>query len=156
MKLAFVFVGGGKEAWLEELTHSYIAKLKPFVTTGIVRIKPSKQARESAQKKLSFETIELLKVIKKDDILILCDERGEAVSSRKFSDKLVKFFERGRPRVVILVGGAFGFGDEIRKRADWTWSLSTMVFNHHIAQAVVLEQTYRAFAIWKNLPYHND
>lgn len=156
MKLAFVFVGGGKEEWLEELTSSYLAKLKPFVQVEIIRLKPSKQARESAQKKLADETAELLRVIKKDDLLILCDERGNAVTSRKFSAKLVQLFERGRPRVVILIGGAFGFGDEIRARADWTWSLSTLVFNHHIAQAVVLEQTYRAFAIWKNLPYHND
>ena len=156
MKLAFVFVGGSKEPWLEELTADYLAKLKPVVATEIIRIKPSKQARESAQKKLAEETSDILRMLKKDDLLIICDERGEAVSSRKFSDKLVKFFERGRPRVVILIGGAFGFGDEIRQRADWTWSLSTMVFNHHIAQAVVLEQTYRAFAIWKNLPYHND
>lgn len=156
MKLAFVFVGGGKEAWLEELTSSYQAKLKPFVQVEIIRLKPSKQARESAAKKLADETAELMRVLKKDDLLILCDERGDAVTSRKFSAKLVSMFERGRPRVVIMIGGAFGFSDEIRKRADWTWSLSTMVFNHHIAQAVVLEQVYRAFAIWKNLPYHND
>jgi 23S rRNA (pseudouridine1915-N3)-methyltransferase len=156
MKLAFVFVGGGKEEWLEELTSEYLAKLKPFVSVELIRLKPSKQARESAAKKLAVETAELMRVLKKDDLLILCDERGEAVSSRKFSAKLVSFFERGRPRVVIVIGGAFGFADEIRKRADWTWSLSTMVFNHHIAQAVVLEQVYRAFAIWRNLPYHND
>lgn len=156
MKLAFVFVGGGKEAWLDELTSSYLTKLKPFISVEVIRLKPSKNPRESAQKKLAEETAELLRVIKKDDLLILCDERGDAVSSRKFSEKLVKLFERGRPRVVILIGGAFGFGDEIRARADWTWSLSTLVFNHHIAQAVVLEQVYRAFAIWKNLPYHND
>lgn len=156
MKLAFVFVGGGKEPWLEELTSAYLDKLKPFVLVEIIRLKPSKQARESAQKKLAEETADLLRVLKKDDLLILCDERGAAVSSRKFSAKLVSLFERGRPRVVIMIGGAFGFSDEIRERADWTWSLSTMVFNHHIAQAVVLEQTYRAFAIWKNLPYHND
>jgi 23S rRNA (pseudouridine1915-N3)-methyltransferase len=156
MKLAFVFVGGGKEDWLEELTSEYLAKLKPFVSVELIRLKPSKLGRESAEKKLAVETAELMRVIRKDDLLILCDERGEAVSSRKFSSKLVSFFERGRPRVVIVIGGAFGFSDEIRKRADWTWSLSTMVFNHHIAQAVVLEQVYRAFAIWKNLPYHND
>lgn len=156
MKLAFVFVGGGKEAWLEELTFDYMAKLKPFVQCEVIRLKPSKQARESAQKKLADETAELMRVIKKDDIVILCDERGDAVTSRKFSAKLVSLFERGRPRVVIVIGGAFGFSDDLRKRADWIWSLSTMVFNHHIAQAVVLEQVYRAFAIWKNLPYHND
>ncbi len=156
MKLAFVFVGGGKEEWLEELSSDYLAKLKPFAQTEIIRLKPTKLGRESAEKKLAVETAELMKVLRKDDLLILCDERGEAVSSRKFSSKLVSFFERGRPRVVIVIGGAFGFADEIRKRADWTWSLSTLVFNHHIAQAVVLEQVYRAFAIWRNLPYHND
>lgn len=156
MKLAFIFVGGGKESWLEELTAAYQAKLKPFVSVEIVRLKPSKNARDSAQKKLAEETAELMRVVRKDDILVLCDERGEQLTSRKFSAKLVSLFERGRPRVVIVIGGAFGFGDEIRKRADWTWSLSTLVFNHHIAQAVVLEQVYRAFAIWKNLPYHND
>jgi 23S rRNA (pseudouridine1915-N3)-methyltransferase len=156
VKLAFVFVGGGKEAWLEELTSEYLAKLKPFVSVELIRLKPSKQARESAAKKLAVETAELMRVLKKDDLVVLCDERGDAVSSRKFSAKLVSLFERGRPRVVIVIGGAFGFSDDIRKRADWTWSLSTMVFNHHIAQAVVLEQVYRAFAIWRNLPYHND
>ena len=155
MKLAFLFVGGQKEDWLASLTEDYEAKLKPFCQIEIIRLKPSKQARSSAEHKLADETEALLRAIKKDDVVILCDERGDQVSSRKFSEKLVRFFERGR-RVVIVIGGAFGFAPEIRERADWTWSLSTLVFNHHIAQAVVFEQTYRAFAIWKNLPYHND
>ncbi|MES2965767.1 MAG: 23S rRNA (pseudouridine(1915)-N(3))-methyltransferase RlmH [Bdellovibrionota bacterium] len=156
MKLAFVFVGGHKEEWLASLTEAYQAKLKPFCPVEIVRLKPSKQARASSEKKLDDESDAILRTIKKDDIVVLCDERGESVDSRKFSAKLVKLFERGRPRVVIVIGGAFGFSKDLRARADWTWSLSPLVFNHHIAQAVVLEQVYRAFAIWKNLPYHND
>jgi 23S rRNA (pseudouridine1915-N3)-methyltransferase len=156
MKLAFVFVGGSREPWLEELSAEYVKKLGYFCSTEIIRIKPSRQARASAEQKLAEETADILKVVKKDDLLVVCDERGDSVSSKKYSGKLVKLFERGRPRVVILVGGAFGFGTEVRERADWTWSLSELTFNHHIAQAVVLEQTYRAFAIWKNLPYHNE
>jgi 23S rRNA (pseudouridine1915-N3)-methyltransferase len=156
MKLAFLFVGGQKEEWLAELASDYEKKLRYFCPTEIIRIKPSKQARGSSSQKLADETVDLLKQIKKEDLLIVCDEKGEQLTSPKFSAKLVKSFERGKPRVVILVGGAFGFGPELSARADWTWSLSTLVFNHHIAQAVVLEQTYRAFAIWKNLPYHNE
>lgn len=156
MRLAFLFVGGHKEEWLEDLSAEYLKKLGYFCPTEIIRIKPSKQARVSAEQKLAEETEALLKAIKKDDLLVVCDEKGESVTSKKLSDKMVKLFERGRPRVVILVGGSFGFGPEIRARADWTWSLSPLTFNHHIAQAVVLEQTYRAFAIWKNLPYHNE
>jgi 23S rRNA (pseudouridine1915-N3)-methyltransferase len=156
MKLAFLFVGGHKEEWLTELAAEYQKKLGFFCPTEIIRIRPSKQSRASAEQKLAEETQDLLRAIKKDDILVVCDEKGDSVSSLKFSQKLVKLFERGRPRVVILIGGSFGFGSEIRERADWTWSLSPLTFNHHIAQAVVLEQTYRAFAIWKNLPYHNE
>ena len=69
MKLAFVFVGGGKEEWLEDLTSEYLAKLKPFVSVELIRLKPSKQARESAAKKLAVETTELMKVLKKDDLV---------------------------------------------------------------------------------------
>ncbi|MEK7354855.1 MAG: 23S rRNA (pseudouridine(1915)-N(3))-methyltransferase RlmH [Bdellovibrionota bacterium] len=156
MKLAFLFVGGHKETWLTELTCRYETKLKPFCGVEVVRLKPSKQARALSEQKRIEESESLLRAIKKDDVVVLCDERGDSIDSRKFSAKLVKLFERGRPRVVFVIGGAFGFSKELRERADWTWSLSPLVFNHHIAQAVVLEQVYRAFAIWKNLPYHND
>jgi 23S rRNA (pseudouridine1915-N3)-methyltransferase len=156
VKLAFVFVGGHKEEWLSEITGEYTKKIGYFCPCEVIRIKPSRQARASAEQKLADETADLMKVIKKEDLVIVCDERGDQPTSKKFSEKLVKFIERGRPRVVILVGGAFGFGPEIRERADWVWSLSNLVFNHHLAQAVVLEQTYRAFTIWKNIPYHNE
>jgi 23S rRNA (pseudouridine1915-N3)-methyltransferase len=156
MKLAFLFVGADKVPWLSEFTETYSKKLKPFVSHEVIRLKPTKLARGASSAKAEEESSAILKALKKDDILVLCDERGDMLDSRKFSAKLVKLFERGRPRVVFVVGGAFGFNDELKKRADWTWSLSKLVFNHHVAQAVVLEQVYRAFTIWKNLPYHND
>jgi 23S rRNA (pseudouridine1915-N3)-methyltransferase len=156
MKLAFVFVGAEKEPWLSEFTDAYHKKLKPFVSLEIVRVKPTKLGRGSSDQKIDEESAAILKALKKDDIVVLCDERGDMLDSRKFSAKMVKLFERGKPRVVFVVGGAFGFNPELKARADWTWSLSNLVFNHHVAQAVVLEQVYRAFTIWKNLPYHND
>lgn len=158
MKLAFVFVGRGsrKTEWLEELCADYEKKIGYIVPAEIIRLKPSRQGRESADKKLTEETAEILRALKKDDFVIVCDERGEELSSVSFSQKLVKAFESGKPRIVVVVGGAFGFGDEVRARANWIWSLSKLTMNHLIAQAVVLEQTYRALTIWKNLPYHNE
>lgn len=156
MKLALIAIGGQKEAWLAEFSSAYEAKIGRFCDFEIIRLKPSKLERASSEAKRQAETAELLKALKKDDVVVLCDERGEAIDSRKFSGKLVKFFERGRPRVVVVIGGAYGFDEDLKKRADWIWSLSPMVLNHHLAQALVLEQIYRAFAIWKNLPYHND
>jgi 23S rRNA (pseudouridine1915-N3)-methyltransferase len=157
MKLRFVFIGGQNENWLAELTEEYRKKIGFFCSVEILQIKPTKQSRSSSEQKRADETAALLKALgKKEDYVILCDERGDSLSSRKFSQRLVKSFETGKSRVSIVIGGAFGFSDEMRERADWIWSLSPLVFNHHIAQAVVLEQVYRGFTIWKNLPYHND
>jgi 23S rRNA (pseudouridine1915-N3)-methyltransferase len=66
------------------------------------------------------------------------------------------WLSRGKSRIVFCVGGAFGFNDELRTRADTVISLSSLILNHHVAQAVVLEQVYRAISIQKNLPYHNE
>jgi 23S rRNA (pseudouridine1915-N3)-methyltransferase len=156
VKLAFVFVGGHKEEWLGEISDEYSKKLGYFFPTEIIRLKPSRQARASADVKQADETADILKQIKKDDLVILCDEKGQSLDSKAFSAKFVKLIERGRPRIVFVIGGAFGFGADLRARADMMWSLSPLTFNHHVAQAVVLEQCYRAFAIWKNLPYHNE
>lgn len=140
MKLAFVFVGGHKETWVVEQAEIYTKKLKPFVPTEVVRLK----------------TDNIMNALKPNDLVVLCDEKGELLTSKKFSEKLVKLFERGKSRVVFVVGGAFGASDELKKRADYTWSMSTLTFNHHFAQALAMEQVYRAFTIWKNIPYHND
>ncbi len=156
MKLVLLTVGGKKESWLQELSATYEKKLKFFSSFEILRLKPVKLERASSDAKQHVEAELLLKAIQKNDFVIACDERGEALNSIKFSSKLAKVAAQGRPRIVVVVGGAFGLTDEIRRRADWIWSLSPLVMNHHVAQAVVLEQLYRAFAIQKNLPYHNE
>ena len=156
MKLAFIFVGGQKEEWLMDLSQDYAKKLNFFCATEIIRLKPTRFARASSAQKLDAETVDIMKALRPDDLLVVCDEKGDPVTSRKLSEKMVKLLERGRPRLVFLIGGAFGFTDDIRTRADWRLSLSNLTFNHHIAQAILLEQVYRSFAIWKNLPYHNE
>ncbi len=156
MKLALLTIGGNKEPWLNELTEEYQRKISHFVSFEVIRLKPVKLERAANEAKQKAEAEALLKALGKDDLLVLCDERGQQLDSIKFSQKLVKSFERGKPRVVFMIGGAFGVPEELRKRADWVWSFSPMVMNHHIAQAVALEQLYRGLTIWKNLPYHNE
>lgn len=156
MKLAVIFVGGQKEAWLDELAAQYEKKLNQFTKLEIVRIKPSKLARDSAAHKCQVESEAILRALRDEDYVILCDERGESLASRNFSKKLTRAFEATRGRVCVVVGGPFGVTAELSARAQMKWSLSPLVLSHVIAQAVVLEQLYRAFAIARNLPYHND
>ena len=89
------------------------------------------------------------------DFVICCDERGENISSREYSAKISGAFLQGKD-VVILIGGAYGFDESVRERADFVWSFSRLVFPHQIARLIVTEQIYRAAEIAKGSPYHHD
>ena len=111
--------------------------------------------REQSAEKISFEGKALIKKMTADDFVILCDERGKKFDSLQFSDAHLKAQQSGKKRIVFVIGGAFGVSEDIRKRAQLTISLSTMVMNHLIAESVLLEQIYRSFTIQKRIPYHN-
>lgn len=89
------------------------------------------------------------------EYVICCDERGKNISSREYSAKLTEVFTQGK-NVVILIGGAYGFTDDVRKNSDFVWSFSNLVFPHALARLIVTEQVYRAEEIAKGSPYHHD
>ena len=89
------------------------------------------------------------------DFVICCDERGQNISSPEYSEVLNKAFLNSR-EVVILIGGAYGFSDDVRQKADFVWSFSRLVFPHMIARLIVAEQIYRASQIAEGKPYHHE
>ncbi len=89
------------------------------------------------------------------DYVICCDERGKNISSREYSELLSQGFWGGRD-VVILIGGAYGFDDFVREKADFVWSFSRLVFPHMIARLMAVEQIYRASQIAEGRPYHHE
>lgn len=88
------------------------------------------------------------------DFVIVCDERGHNLTSEEYSAKLESAFLASK-NIVILIGGAYGFTDDVRTRADFLWSFSRLVFPHALARLIVTEQTYRAQEISAGHPYHH-
>ena len=88
------------------------------------------------------------------DYVICCDERGENISSPEYSQRLNNAFVGGKD-VVILIGGAYGFDQTVRERADFVWSFSKLVFPHQIFRVMIVEQIYRASEIMKGSGYHH-
>lgn len=138
-------IAGGKKhlSWAEEAISEYEKRLqKPY--------------------DLKWEFIEEEKLIKKletwpfsgNDFVIICDERGKNISSEEYSALLQNAFINSK-NVTILIGGAYGFPEEIRRKADFLWSFSKLVFPHQIARLLVTEQTYRAQEIAKGGHYHH-
>ena len=73
-----------------------------------------------------------------------------------YSVFLQKHMNAGVKNLCFVVGGAFGFSDEVYKKADQKVALSKMTFSHQMIRLLIVEQIYRAFTILKNEPYHNQ
>ena len=155
MKISLLYITTGKEPWAEEAESIYFKKLKAFCDFELKPIKSSADSRARSEKKREKEADKLLEHIDPSTTLILLDEKGKAFAdSRVYSQQLVKIIEMGRP-IQFVIGGAFGVSERLKQRAQHTWTLSPLTFNHHLARVVFLEQTYRALTIWKGIPYHN-
>ncbi len=89
------------------------------------------------------------------EFVIVCDERGKNISSREYSEMLSRAFSSSL-EIVILIGGAYGFDEPVREKADFVWSFSRLVLPHAIARVIVAEQTYRAEMIAEGRPYHHE
>ncbi len=95
------------------------------------------------------------------DYLVVCDERGKSISTHQLAD-IVRAARNGdhplagKRRLVVVVGGALGVAESMRKRADAQWSLSSLVMAGGVARIVLLEGLYRAFTLIEGHPYHNE
>ena len=101
------------------------------------------------------EGILILNQLKKDDYLIVLDERGQQFTSEKLASFIQQCSNESKKNIIFLIGGAFGVSNEVLERADFTWSLSQLVFPHQLVRMILAEQIYRACTINKNEKYHH-
>ena len=99
---------------------------------------------------------EILSKISQTDQLILLDENGKIFSSVSFAEELQKKMNSGTKTLVFVIGGPYGFSDEVYKKANGKISLSLMTFSHQMVRLFFIEQLYRGFTILKNEPYHHQ
>lgn len=144
-----------KEAWHEEAEKLYIKKIKPFVDFEVQHLKTIQADRDESAIKLRHEEKIILDKLTKDDFVILLDEKGKKLDSLQFAQQIQKINQSGKKRGVLIIGGAFGVTENIKKRSDFLINLSEFTMNHLVAEVVIFEQFYRAWTITKNIPYHN-
>jgi 23S rRNA (pseudouridine1915-N3)-methyltransferase len=83
----------------------------------------------------------------------LLDRDGAGWSSEELATRVQRWQQAARDRV-LLIGGADGTGDAVRRRADERWSLGPLTLPHELARVIVTEQLYRAATILAGHPYH--
>jgi len=110
----------------------------------------------SIQEQTIKEGKKIIQSISNDDYVILLDERGKEFRTIEFSAWFGKLFMLTNKRLLFIIGGPWGFSDEVYGRADFRMSLSCMTFPHQLVRLLFLEQLYRVFTIMKGEPYHHE
>ncbi len=155
MKIILLCAQNSTDQWIKDVEALYSEKLRHYISFEIFRLKNKKLDRDSKESRVKSDSEQILNFLTKDDFVALFDEKGKSYSSEQFSLDLQRVLNLGKKRLVFIIGGPFGVNEEVKSKAGLKVSLSTMVFNHQVAEAVALEQIYRAFTIIKNIPYHN-
>jgi 23S rRNA (pseudouridine1915-N3)-methyltransferase len=157
MKIKLVVVGKTDDKYITEGIKKYFNRLRHYITfeySELPDIKNSKNLSQDQQKKQEGEM--LLKQLQAGDFVVLLDEKGKTSTSREFASYIEKKMISGTKRVVFIVGGPYGFSDDVYAKADDKISLSKMTFSHQLVRLIFFEQIYRAMTIIRNEPYHHD
>lgn len=157
MKITLLVIGKTDAAYLKEGLNEYLKRLKHYVNFKIEVIPDIKKVKNMSvenQKKREGELILSKKSAGKE--IHLFDEKGKILSSRELALFLEKKMVSGLKELVFVIGGPYGFSDEVYKNASSEISLSRLTFSHQMVRLICTEQIYRAFTILKREPYHHD
>lgn len=149
-------IGKESDAYIQEGLNYYFQKTKPYCPIELIVLQlPKKAATTDIERTKQQEEELILKRLQPGHYLILLDERGKMNNSIQWSQQMQELMNRGTKTLVLLIGGAFGVTDNVRKQAKQIWSLSPLVFPHQLVRLILAEQVYRSFSILNNSPYHH-
>lgn len=151
MRVTVISVGKNNDTYTS-IIGEFVARVERTTKLEWLHLVPSGKPEQQARKQ---ETADIITRVKPNAVVWLLDERGEQLTSTLLAQKFEVMRYQGMQDWVIIIGGAYGVDDTLRKRADFVWSLSQLVFPHRLAQLIVAEQLYRATEIIRGSGYHH-
>lgn len=150
-KITIIAVGKIKEKFWQTAIEEYAKRLKPYAVLNFVEIKAESFSSQNKKQAQIIENKRLIKVLEKynKQNIYFLTEAGQEFNSLKFA----KFLEN-KSELVLVIGGALGWAEEIKEKYPQTISLSQLTMPHEMARVVLLEQIYRAVSIANGKEYH--
>ena len=157
MKITFLVLGKTEDSYLKDGIDNYLKRLKFYIKFEIQEIPELKNTKNLSPEQQKSKEAELInKYLNPGDHIILLDEKGDEFTSTQFSGFLNKKMIQSIQNLVFIVGGPYGFDEQIYQKANNKLSLSKMTFSHQMVRLFFVEQIYRAFTILKGEPYHHE
>lgn len=157
MKITLIVVGKTDMAWVKDGLQMYTSRLKHYIPFNLIEIPELKNVAALSREQIKSKEGELiLKNVKAGDDVVLLDERGSVYTSIEFAKLIQNKISYICKDMSFVIGGAYGFSEEVYARANSRISLSKMTFSHQMVRTIFAEQLYRAFTIIKGEPYHHE
>jgi 23S rRNA (pseudouridine1915-N3)-methyltransferase len=153
MKFVVAVVGKPRDANLAGAIREYETRASRYWPLEVHEVREEPARSGSADLVREREGERLLSAVPAVAQVVACELTGRAMSSEEFATWLQQLRERARD-VAILIGGAFGLGDVVRRRATVSLALGPWTLPHELARLVLAEQMYRAGTITRGEPYH--
>ena len=158
MKIKVYAIGKIKESYLKVGIEEYLTRIKPYSSIEIVEVKDEpindNPSLKDIEKAKNNEGARVIKLLKNNEYLIALDLGKKQFKSEEFADFLMKKMEENGSSISFVIGGSYGLSDELKKRSNYSISLSDMTFLHQMTRLILLEQIYRAFKIINKEVYH--
>lgn len=156
MKISIIATGHRPPAWADAGFEEYAKRLPPHLRPNSVLVDAASRRRKSGDKEIArqaaLEGEHLLRAAGAAKTIAL-DRGGRAVTTDDFAKALADWQMEGRD-IAFLIGGADGLAPTVLEQSDLVWSLSNLVFAHHLVRVLLAEQLYRAWSISQGSPYH--
>ncbi len=154
MTIKIISPGKIKMSFVNEGIQLYIKRLQHYLPINYEELKDLKvQGNFEAQRKAENDL--MIKQLKPTDFVVLLDEKGKDFTSVKFAEWMQQMINKNPRAIVFVIGGAYGFDQTLRDRANAILTLSKMTFTHEMARLIFSEQLYRAMTILRNESYHH-
>lgn len=148
--IKIICVGKVKEKFYNDAINEYKKRIGKYTKIEIIELKDEAYDKDKTIKK---ESDEILRVINNNDYNIGLDISGNMLDSVSFANKIDNIFQINS-NITFIIGGSYGFNDEVRSHCSYLLSFSKMTFPHQLFRVILLEQIYRSFRILNNEKYH--
>tara|TARA_A100001011_G_scaffold90497_1_gene95063 strand:+ start:8050 stop:8523 length:474 start_codon:yes stop_codon:yes gene_type:complete len=157
MEIQLICIGKTERSFWSNAIDEYQKRLRHYVRFSIIYLPDIKMSKKIDPNKVKIEESKLFfQKIKKSDTVILLDEKGESFSSKMFSKEIENYMIKGKKKIIFMIGGIYGFSNEIYLKFPKQIAFSQMTFSHQMIRLFFCEQLYRAYTIINNHPYHNS
>lgn len=146
MRFTFISVGKKNDSDIEVAVADYTKRISRYFPVEWKLIPTSEKVKECES---------ILKTIDNGDFVVVLDDKGKEMTTEELADFIEKRMSASDKRIVFIIGGAYGFTEDIYKRANLKWSLSKLTFPHQLVRLILSESIYRAISVIKKEPYHH-